>query len=125
MAVQERFVDAPAQAVEAAAGLVSAGAADRGYPAGDEDRLLTDLSVHHANRLEGYRRARRATERASTAGTEELRQALLGYRALLRDLIGPDRATTTTDGATAPVGGETGADSGRDDRAAASATGKE
>lgn len=143
MSVQERFIDAPAQAVDAAAGLVSAVAADRGYPADDEDQLLGDLSVHHANRLDGYRRARQAAGQAAAAGTEELRQALLGFRALFRDLIGPDpaagaaepaasggsqpaaaiaRATGARDDATA---GETTAGGGRDDRAAASATREE
>ena len=110
--VQESFIDGPAQAVQAAAGLVSAVAADRGYPAGDDDRLLTDLSVYHANRLDGYRRARQATERASTAGTagaagavdtEELRQALLGYRALFRDLIGPEPAGAVPAGEGVPA----------------------
>jgi hypothetical protein len=92
LSLQEGFIDGPAQTAESAAALVSAVAADRGYPADDDDRLLDDLSVYHANRLDGYRRARDTTARASTAGTEDLRQALLGYRALFRDLIGPDDA---------------------------------
>lgn len=90
-AAQERFVDSPAQAVEAAAALVTVVAADRGYPVGDRARLLTDLSVYHAGRLDGYRRALRTAEQAGTAGTEDLRQALLACRALFRDLLGtPD-----------------------------------
>ena len=54
---QEMFVDSPAQAAEAAGALVIAVAADRGYPADDHEQLLSDLSVHHARRLGGYRRA--------------------------------------------------------------------
>ena len=88
MSAQERFIDSPAQAAEAAGALVTAVAADRGYPAGDHEQLLSDLSVHHGRRLDGYRRARQATE-SGTAKTEELRQALLAYRALFRDLLGP------------------------------------
>lgn len=88
--LQEQFIDGPARSAEAAAALVSAVAADRGYPADDEDRLVGDLSVHHADRLDGYRRAREITSRADTAGTEELRQSLLAYRALFRDLIAPE-----------------------------------
>jgi len=88
VSLQEKFVDSPAQAVESAAGVVSAVAADRGYPADDGDELLADLSVHHADRLDEYRRAREITGQAGTAGTEELRQALLGYRALFGDLLG-------------------------------------
>lgn len=86
-AAQERFVDSPSQAVEAASQLVSAVATDRGYQVGDETQLVNDLSVHHARRLDAYRLARQATGQAGTAQTEELRQALLGYRALFRDLV--------------------------------------
>ncbi len=96
ISAQERFVDSPAQAAGAAAALVTAVAADRGYPAADQAQLLTDLSVHHARRLDGYRRARQTSERGGRAPTEELRQALLAYRALFRELLGP-----------APAGGAT------------------
>jgi hypothetical protein len=87
-AAQERFVDNPAQATEAAAALVTAVATDRGYPIDNHAQLLKDLSVHHARRLDGYRRAAETTERAATAATEELRQALLAHRALFRELLG-------------------------------------
>jgi len=93
MSAQERFVDSPAEAAEAAGALVTAVAADRGYPAGDHEQLLSDLSVHHARRLNGYRRARRTTQ-SGAAKTEELRQALLAYRALFRDLLGPPDSGT-------------------------------
>jgi hypothetical protein len=170
--LQDGFVDGPAQAVESAAALVSAVAGDRGYPAGDDDELLADLSVHHADRLDAYRGARETTGRAGTASTEELRRALLGYRALFRDLLGmpepeagpepapaaPAASGTAGPAAADPAGGVTGvepateeagdtgeadtgeavlaardeaddgetlADSGRDDRAAAAAARKE
>lgn len=87
-AAQERFVDNPAQAAEVAAALVTAVAADRGYQVGDHAQLLKDLSVHHARRLDGYRRARLATEESVSAATEELRLALLAHRALFRELVG-------------------------------------
>ena len=87
--VQELFVDSPAQAAKAAATLVTAVAADRGYSADDHAGLLAELSVHHADRVDGYRRARQTTEQAGTAPTEELRVALLAYRALSRELLGP------------------------------------
>lgn len=85
--LQEEFVDGPARATEAAGALVKAVAADRGYPVADDDELLTDLSVYHADRLDGYRQARQATAQASTAPTEDLRVAVLAYRALLRELL--------------------------------------
>jgi hypothetical protein len=100
--LQERFVDDPAQSAVAAGALVSAAAADRGYPATDDDRLVSDLSVDYANRLDGYRQARSITARADTAGTEALRQALLAYGALFRDLIGVDPAADWPVPATEP-----------------------
>ena len=86
-AAQERFIDSPPQAATAAAALVTTVAAERGYDVSDADRLLADLSVYHGRYLDGYRRAARTTGRAAAAGTEELRQALLGHRALFVDLL--------------------------------------
>lgn len=86
MAAQERFIDNPSQAAAAAAGLVTAVASERGYDVSDPGRLLVDLSVYHGRYLDGYRRAREVTGRTGAA-TEELRQALLGHRALFRDLL--------------------------------------
>jgi len=103
LAVQERFVDDPAESAEGAAALVSAVAADRGYRVDDEERLLGDLSVHHADRLDGYRRAREITRQSVTAGTEELRQALLSYRVLFRDLIAPEPPAGQPSGAAKPA----------------------
>jgi hypothetical protein len=92
--LQEEFVDAPPRAAEAAGALVTAVAADRGYQVAEQERLLTDLSVYHADRLDDYRRARRTTEQAGAAPTEDLRQAMLAYRALLRELLeAPDGAS--------------------------------
>lgn len=92
--LQEEFVDAPPRSAEAAGALVTAVAADRGYQVAEQERLLTDLSVYHADRLESYRRARQTTEQAGAAATEDLRQAMLAYRALLRELLdAPDGAS--------------------------------
>jgi hypothetical protein len=120
--LQERFVDDPARSAVAAGALVSAAAADRGYPATDDDRLAGDLSVDYANRLDGYREARRITAQADTADTEALRQALLGYGALFRDLIGVDPAADWPVPATEPPASGAGvpaAASARDSRARA------
>ena len=111
-ALQERFVDSPAYTAKAAAALVTAVAADCGYPTGDEDQFLTDLSVYHAPRLAEYRRARETTGRAAAA-TEDLRQALLGYRAMFLDLLwAPDNAVDRPVGSAdaAPDGTTTAAD---------------
>jgi Tfp pilus assembly protein FimT len=104
-AVQERFVDSPAQAATTAAGLVTAVAAERGYDVTDSNQLLVDLSVYHGQHLDGYRRATATTERAAAAATEELRQALLEHRALFQDLLaGPSGSSSASSSASRGVG---------------------
>lgn len=90
---QEQFVDNPAGSVRAAAAMITAVTADRGYDVTDHEQLLTDLSVYHGRHLDGYRRARTTVGRAGQASTEALRRALLGYRSLFFDLLeAPGRA---------------------------------
>jgi len=88
--IQERFVDEPAEAVEASQVLVVAVMSERGYPAERHDQVLADLSVDHAKTLDQYRAAEAisASAAAGTASTEDLRQAMIYYRALFRDLLG-------------------------------------
>jgi hypothetical protein len=89
-AVQERFVDQPQQAVAEAQLLVAAVMRDRGYPTEDDDQIAADLSVEHAGTLDHYRAARQITTNgeAGDASTEDLRQAMVHYRALFSDLLG-------------------------------------
>ena len=92
--LQEEFIDTPSRAAAAADSLVTAVAADRGYQVADRERLFSDLSVYHADRIQEYRLARQTTEQAGAAATEDLRQAMLAYRALLRELLeAPDGAS--------------------------------
>ena len=84
---QEQFVDAPADTTRTAAHLVNAVARDLGYSADDEERLFTELSVNHARALDGYRRGTDAAGQASGQSTEVLRQVLLEYRTLFRELL--------------------------------------
>ncbi len=84
--IQERFVDTPAEAVTAAHTLIWAVMRDRGYPADDRNASIEALSVHHARSLEGYRKAEDLP--AESATTEQLREALICYRALFEDLTG-------------------------------------
>jgi hypothetical protein len=85
-AVQERFVDAPAEAVSAAGTLIWNVMRDRGYPADDRNASMEALTVYHARSLDGYRQT---TElKTETATTEELREAMIRYRALFEDLTG-------------------------------------
>ena len=95
--VQIQFVDNPSQAVGTADELVTRLITERGYPTADYDERLADLSVEHANTLEHYREAHEISERnaAGKASTEDLRQALVHYRALFADLLGTDPVSTT------------------------------
>ena len=89
-AIQEQFVDQPEQAVTHAGILVTSVMKDRGYPTEDHDQILADLSVEHANTLDHYRQAHQVSLQAEggTASTEDLRLAMLHYRALFADLLG-------------------------------------
>ncbi|MGP4001202.1 hypothetical protein [Streptomyces sp. 8N706] len=87
--VQEQFVDSPATAVAEADQLLGRLVRDRGYPADAYDEQTDALSVHHAHHVGGYRQlhlvARRARE--GEAHTEQLREALIGARALFEELV--------------------------------------
>ena len=87
--VQQHFVDDPAAAVSDADRLVKDVMHARGYPVGNFEQRLADLSVEHANVLSHYRAAR-SIALASAKGeadTEQLRQAMVHYRALFADLL--------------------------------------
>ncbi len=112
-AVQERFVDAPAEAVAAARTLIWDVMRDRGYPADDRNASMDALSVHHARSLEGYRQTQEL--RTESASTEQLREAMIRYRSLFEDLTGlregrgepgRDRVTEIRDRAAEPVAAE-------------------
>ncbi|WP_430783055.1 hypothetical protein [Actinoplanes sp. G11-F43] len=106
--VQIRFVDSPAEAVATADELVTRLIAERGYPTGDYDERLADLSVEHAATLEHYREAHEISRRSrdGEAVTEDLRQALVHYRALFADLLGEDPVGRATP-APRPATGDT------------------
>ena len=90
--VQMQFVDNPTEAVTTADELVTRLIAERGYPTGDYDDQLSNLSVEHASTLQHYRDAHEISVRSAdgAASTEDLRQALMHYRALFADLLGTD-----------------------------------
>lgn len=62
---------------------------ERGYPADGFQQQLADLSVEHARTLEHYRAAHEFSVRSSggQATTEELRGAMVHYRALFEELL--------------------------------------
>jgi hypothetical protein len=90
--VQAMFVDDPDGAVAAADRLVTEVMSARGYPIEDFDTRAADLSVEHPRVVENYRIARAFAVRRNQgeAGTEELRQAVVNYRALFDDLLKTD-----------------------------------
>ncbi|HYZ15661.1 MAG TPA: hypothetical protein VE591_04640 [Candidatus Acidoferrum sp.] len=96
--VQARFVDAPAGAVGDADRLVTDVMRDRGYPVGDDAQRADDLSVEHARVVDNYRFGRDVAMRTSRgdATTEELRRAMVAYRALFADLLDVDPVAANT-----------------------------
>jgi hypothetical protein len=88
--IQERFVDSPADAVSGSQLLVASVMTKRGYPTDHQDQVLADLSVEHSGSLDRYRAAEEISQRAAagTASTEDLRQAMIHYRALFAELLG-------------------------------------
>jgi hypothetical protein len=87
---QERFVDTPLIAVRSAHDLVQEVMRARGYPVEDFEQRVADLSVEHAVVVEHYRAAHALhdSNRQGQGNTEELRQAMVHYRALFADLLG-------------------------------------
>jgi hypothetical protein len=88
-ATQSHFVDAPTEAIKDADRLVSQVMQARGYPVGDFEQRAADISVDHPIVVENYRAARAIAleNERGEAGTEELRQAIVHYRALFEDLL--------------------------------------
>lgn len=87
--VQVQFVDDPRGAVTQADRLVGEVMLERGYPVGDFEQRAADISVDHPHVVENYRAARAIAQRHARgeAGTEDLRQAMVHYRALFADLL--------------------------------------
>jgi hypothetical protein len=70
----------------------------RGYPVGDFEQRAADVSVDHPDVVTHYRDAHRIADlnEHGTATTEDLRQAMIYYRALFEDML-ETRIESTTD----------------------------
>jgi Tfp pilus assembly protein PilX len=92
--IQQQFVDSPAAAVTGAQTLITSVMEDRGYPTDDASQITADLSVEHASTIDQFRTAQELSSRAAdgSASTEDLRQAMVHYRALFRELLGDSAA---------------------------------
>jgi hypothetical protein len=88
-AVQARFVDSPQSAANDADRLVSDLMQKRGYSMGDFDVRAADISVDHPRVVENYRAAHAIAleNQRGTANTEDLRRALVHFRALFDELL--------------------------------------
>jgi hypothetical protein len=120
-ALQERFVDHPAQAADGADTLVTRVMEARGYPMKDFDAQAELVSVDHPDTVENYRFAHAVRQRSQDrqASTEDLREAMLRYRSLFDELLRPggdgaardaavptDAARTPDEQANVPPAGE-------------------
>ena len=88
-ALQSRFIDNPKGVVVQAEQLVRELMEKRGYPMGDFERRAGDISVDHPDVVANYRSAQAIAVRdqRGSADTEELRKAVVHYRALFDELL--------------------------------------
>jgi len=87
--VQSRFVDHPKAAVTEADELINALLEARGYPQASFEQRAADVSVHYPRVMANYRVAHSIAVRLGQveATTEELRTAMIQYRAIFDDLL--------------------------------------
>jgi hypothetical protein len=85
--IEKRFLEAPQEAVQEADSLVLAVLGERGHPLG-HDRLPRRLRDARRKLAEGQRRHR----------TEDLRRALLDYRAVFGQMVGPEQPEQVAEG---------------------------
>lgn len=99
-ASQARFVDEPEGAIDDAERLVDEAMDARGYPVRDDfNRRYDDLSVEYAHVLDNYRQARAVTvarREGRDVSTEDLRNAMVCYRDLFRELLNTAPAPPAT-----------------------------
>jgi LPXTG-motif cell wall-anchored protein len=99
LALQSRFIDNPKGVLMQADQLVRELMDKRGYPVGDFERRAADISVDHPLVVQHYRAAQviGARNERGEADTEELRKAVVHYRALFDELlevrVGTDEGT--------------------------------
>ena len=89
--VEARFVDGPGGAVMDADKLLGDVMSTRGYPMSDFEQRAADISVDHPLVLDNYRAAHQGALRHTRgqANTEDLRQAMIHFRTLFEELVGP------------------------------------
>jgi len=95
LTVQSRFVDHPKAAVNEADDLVNALLEARGYPKAAFEQRAADVSVNYPRVMDNYRLANAVAVRHGQvdATTEELRNAMIQYRAIFDELVKPQTIT--------------------------------
>lgn len=95
--LEHRFVDDPEGSVTEADRLVIEVMRERSYPIESFEQRADDLSVNHPQVVEHYRRAHGIAVRheQGQASTEDLRQAVVSYRALVEDLLRDEEHSST------------------------------
>lgn len=90
--VQTQFVEDPRGAVTHADRLVGEAMTTRGYPVWDFEKRVDDFAADHPDVVINYRAARdiAAQHQRGQATTDDLRQAMVHYRALFLVLLGPE-----------------------------------
>jgi hypothetical protein len=103
--LQGRFIDSPKGVVTEADHLVRELMTKRGYPMGDFERMAADISVDHPTVVAAYRAAQSIAARdvRGEADTEELRKAVIHYRALFDELLGGAPEKIATQPAARPI----------------------
>jgi hypothetical protein len=94
--LQVKFIDDPPIAVSSANDLINQLMRARGYPTESFEQRVADLSVEHPRVVQHYRAAHVLSRSVhnGTVDTEQLRQAVIHYRALFAELLreGSDQA---------------------------------
>jgi hypothetical protein len=96
--IEQHFFERPTTAVVEADELIADIMRVQGYPMGDFEKHAAHLSVKHPRVVEHYRAGHRVMEGApGSSSTEDLRQSMLHYRALIDELLGDRASDVETD----------------------------
>ena len=92
-AVQAEFVDQPGEATVKADRLIMEVMQLRNYPLSNFEERAADISVNYPALVSNYRAARAIAikNEQHKADTEELRQAMIHYRSLFKELLGTEK----------------------------------
>ena len=92
--VQAEFVDSPENSIRDADILLQDVMEAKGYPIKNFDQVAADISVDHPTVVQHFRTAHDIAQRHSRGegNTEDLRNAMINYRALFDELVNDKRA---------------------------------